>query len=107
MKVIHLNLIENHINISILLKKLSGFGIDVKVLNNLNFCPHFICAKNPKNGEFFADNTNEGFYSRLMKTYEIVDCSDIDEFASQIGILKGNVILKENNNDSLSPNALF
>ena len=95
MKILHINLINARIDVRELTEKLSNLGIQVSFLSDLGFCPHFICARNPEDNEFFVDNTNEGYYDYLCREHEIIDCREVDEFIAQVEVMKGNVVLSE------------
>ena len=95
MKILHINLINARIDVGELTEKLSNLGIQVSFLSDLGFCPHFICARNPEDNEFFVDNTNEGHYDYLCREHEIIDCRDVDEFIAQVAVMKGNVVLSD------------
>ena len=109
MKILHIHLINARVDVGELIEKLSNFGIQVKFLSDLSFCPHFICTQNPEDKEFFVNNTNDGYYNYLCREYEIIDCGDVDEFITQLGVMKGNVVLsdKETKKTEINSNALF
>ena len=95
MKILHIHLINTRTDVEELIEKLSNLGIQVKLLSDLGFCPHFICTQNPEDNEFFVDNTNDGHYDCLCREHEIIDCGDVDEFIAQVGAMKGNVVLSD------------
>ena len=109
MKILHINLINARIDVGELTEKLSNLGIQVSFLSDLGFCPHFICARNPEDNDFFVDNTNEGHYDYLCREHEIIDCRDVDEFIAQVAVMKGNVVLsdKKKQKEEINSNALF
>ena len=109
MKILHIHLINTRTDVEELVEKLSNLGIQVKILSDLGFCPHFICTQNPEDNEFFVDNTNEGCYDYLCREHEIIDCRDIDEFIAQVGVMKGNVVLsdKKKQKAEINSNVLF
>ena len=109
MKILHIHLINTRTDVEELVEKLSNLGIQVSFLSDLGFCPHFICARNPEDNEFFVDNTNDGHYDCLCREHEIIDCRDIDEFIAQVGVMKGNVVLsdKKKQKAEMNSNALF
>ena len=109
MKILHIHLINARVDVGELIEKLSNLGIQVKFLSDLGFCPHFICTQNPEDNEFFVDNTNDGHYDYLCREHEIIDCRDVDEFISQVGAIKGNVVLsdKKKQKAEINSNALF
>ena len=109
MKILHIHLINTRTDVEELVEKLSNLGIQVKILSDLGFCQHFICARNPEDNEFFVDNTNEGHYDYLCREHEIIDCRDVDEFIAQVAVMKGNVVLndKKKQKPEINSNALF
>ena len=109
MKILHIHLINTLTDVEELIEKLSNLGIQVSFLSDLGFCPHFICARNPEDNEFFVDNTNEGHYDYLCREHEIIDCRDVDEFIAQVAVMKGNVVLsdKKKQKTEINSNALF
>lgn len=107
MTIIHLNTAEYPVDVSELREKLAAISIDVKFINDLGFCPHFICSRDQDDGSIFIDNTNDGYFQRLRKSqHTIIDCTTTDDFIAQTSILKGNKVIGAKPISSNS-NALF
>lgn len=110
MEIYHLHLIESRTDISELKEKLAALSIDTKFFNDLGFCPHFIVARNPDEGTWFCDNTNDGHFAHLQRTHQVVDCETLDDLIECIAGQRGNIVIgsmKTGDKNIGKPNALF
>lgn len=106
-KCIHLHLLNNEIPADELKAVLSRLNLDFP-LNEYGFCPHLICMKSPEDGTLFADNTNDGYFTRLTLRFDIVECQTLEEWKNNVLALGNSQSLtfsptSSNNNN----NALF
>ena len=106
MRIYHLNLIDSQADLDELKEKLSAMNIDMKSLNDLRFCPHFIAGKIPDDETWFADNTNEGYLVHLRQTHQVIDCETVEELIEHLGRECGNVVMGEKK-PAATANALF
>ena len=89
MLIAHLNLIEPLVDVEELSARLKNLKLEWKLYNDIGFCPHLICVRNPDDGTIYIDNTNDGHLSGLRKKHIVIDCPDVENFLSRIADFTG------------------
>jgi hypothetical protein len=82
-KCVHLHLLKNEIPADELKAVLSRLNLDFP-LNEYGFCPHLVCMKSPEDGTLFADNTNDGYFTRLTLRFNIVECQTLEQWKNNV-----------------------